>query len=90
MNAAGQYLMLQRTYPDDEFEDDYYYIETSDPDRAVELENVTINLYRKQFLMTCGDDLYEINISVDDNTYKNLKLIIVQIVNKQGTVHIHD
>ena len=40
MTSSGHYVLLQRTYPEDEFESDYYYIETSVPDKSGELKNL--------------------------------------------------
>ena len=34
MSSSGKYLPLQRTYPEDDFENDSYYFETSEFDKA--------------------------------------------------------
>src|SRR5688500_7048014 len=62
MNSTGQYLLLQRTYPEDEFESDYYYIETGNPYKSGELKDFSIDLYRKQFLMTYDNEVFEISV----------------------------
>jgi hypothetical protein len=90
MNSLGQYLMLQRTYPEDEFESDYYYIETSDPDKSGELINFTIDLYRSQFLMTYDNELFEININPNNREFEDLKKALNKITNKRGQLIIHD
>lgn len=45
MNATYQYLMLQKTYGEDEFEEDYYYIESRDGKNTGELQDFDIFLY---------------------------------------------
>jgi hypothetical protein len=90
MHSSGQYLLLQRTYPEDEIENDYYYIETSDPGNSGELKDFIINLYRTQFAMTCNNNLFEININVDDQKFENLKQIIKKVTNKKGQLNFHD
>jgi len=89
MNSSGKYLMLQRTYPEDEFDKDYYYIEMSDFDKSGEFEDFTIDLYRRQFLMTYCDNLFEIGINIDDKKFENLMVVLAQIVNKQGILNFH-
>ena len=90
MNSSGQYLMLQRTYPEDEFEKDYYYMETADPDKSGVLKEFSISLFRTQFVMTFDKEIFEININIDDQKFENLKHIINKITNKKGQLNIHD
>ena len=86
----GQYIMLQRTYPEDDFEKDYYYFETSDPDKSGELIDFSINLSRTQFVMTFKKEVFEIQIKVDNRKFEKLKQIIKRITNKKGQVNFHD
>ena len=90
MNSSDQYLMLQRTYPEDDFEEDYYYIELSDFDKSGELDLFAIDLYRTKFLMTFNNELIEINLKANDIEFENLKQIILQITNSKGEVNFHD
>ncbi len=89
-NFHGQYLLLQRTYPEDDFEDDYYTVELSDFDKSYELDSFTMDLYRTKFLMTFNSEFIEINIEVNDIEFENLKRIILQITNSKGEVNFHD
>ena len=83
MNSMGQYVMLQRTYAEDEFEKDYYYIETNDPDKCGDLKNFKITLSRTKFLMTYDNELFEITINVDNQQFENLKKAIEKIYYRQ-------
>src|SRR5215210_3090171 len=60
--SIGQYILIQRTYPEDEFEQDYFYFETSDDSGSGELENFKIELYPTKFLMHRDDEIYDIDI----------------------------
>ena len=88
--SIGQYILLQRTYPEGEFEKDYYYIETSDLDKSGELKDFSINLYRTQFVISFGNNLFEIYINVDDNKFEKLKQIIMIITNNRGQVNFYE
>jgi len=81
MHPSGQYLLLQRTYPEDEFESDYYYIETSTPDKSGELKDFSINLYRAQFLMTYDNEIIEIGINTSDEEFESFKKILRKLTN---------
>ena len=90
MSSSGKYLLLQRTYPEDDFENDYYYFETSEFDKAGELKNFQIELNKKIFLFKIDDDLFEINIKYNRKEYNNLKKILVKLVNDKGQLLITD
>ena len=86
-NSIGRYVMLQRTYPEDRFEEDYYYFESSDFDKSGELNDFEINLSRKVFQMTLENEIIEIQIGVDDSVFENLKQIIKKISNGKGKIN---
>ena len=90
MSSSGKYLLLQRTYPEDDFEYDYYYFETSEFDKASELKNFRIELNKNNLLLKIEDDLFEINIKCNREKYNNLKKILVKLVNDKGQLLITD
>ena len=81
--------MLQRTYGEDEFEEDYYYIETLDFDKAGELKDFTIDMYKTLILIIRDSEKYEININVNDVEFENLKIAFKKIANKEGQLKIY-
>lgn len=87
LNSIGRYVMLQRTYPEDRFEVDYYYFESSDFDKSGELNDFEINLSRKVFQMTLENEIIEIIIGVDDSVFENIKHIIKKISNGKGKIN---
>ena len=66
INSIGPYFLLQRSYPEDEFERDYYYIELSDFDGSGELKEFTITLIRKKLIIEWGRKLAEIELKIND------------------------
>ena len=44
VNSMGKYILLQKTYAEDEFETDYYYFESHDKDNCGELDDYVIVL----------------------------------------------
>ncbi len=89
MNSSEQYILLQRTYQENEFEKDNYYIETSVPNKIGRLEEFSIDLFRTQFVMTWDNEIFKIDINVDDKIFENLKRILIKITNKKGQVIFH-
>ncbi|WP_153800822.1 hypothetical protein [Foetidibacter luteolus] len=73
MASVEQYVLLQRTFSEDEFESDYYYIETNDPEISGELTIFSIYLYRTHLSMTYGNELIEISFNVNDSEFESLK-----------------
>ena len=90
MNSSGQYLLLQRTYPEDDFENDYYYFETNDFDKSGELKSFIIELNKNRFLMKKENDLFEITIKPNDEEYNNLKKILAKLTKDKGQLLIND
>lgn len=89
MDSIGQYLMLQRTYGEDEFEEDYYYFESSDFDKSGELDEFEITLTENKFILTIKNDKYEIQIHPNDQEWTELKTAIKRIAEHKGQLNIN-
>lgn len=90
MNSAEQYLLLQRTYPEDDFEKDFYYYETNDSDKAGVLKDFSIELSRSRFIMKIENDFFDISIHPTDKEYDSLKKLLVRLTNNHGQILIND
>jgi hypothetical protein len=88
--SIGRYILLQRSYPEDEFEKDYYYFETSDETESGELENFKIELYPTRFLMYRDNQVFDIDIKPSKKDLARLKIALKKIVNDHGELLIHD
>ena len=90
MHSTQKYILLQRTYPEDEFEKDYYYFEPSDFDKACELKNFVINLYRTNFELTLNGDSYQVQFREDGHKFEQIKQALEKITNGTGILIIHN
>ncbi|WP_299252894.1 hypothetical protein [uncultured Cytophaga sp.] len=90
INPLEQYLMFQRTYSEDEFETDYYYIELSDSDKSGDLDNFSVDLYKNKFHMKYGDLTIEIDLSIDDSKFNQLKIALTEVLNDKGILTLRD
>ena len=90
IKSIGKYVMLQRTYPEDEFESDYRYVETSSPDIVGELKNFRIKLSRTKISMTYSNEEIEIAINPIDKKFNSLKEALGIIANRQGELIIEE
>ena len=88
--SAGKYIMLQRTYAEDEFEDDYYYFESSEFDKSCELEDFKIELSRERFVININNEMFEVETNVEKIEFENLKLVLTKIINGKGNLIIED
>jgi len=89
-NSSGQYLLLQRTYPEDDYENDYYYFETNDFDKSGELKSFKIELNKNRFLMQKENDFFEIILKPNDEEYSSLKKILAKLTRDKGQLLIND
>ena len=73
IDSIGTYIILQRTQVEDEFEEDYCYFESSDPEKSGELEQFEIILSRNQFVLNFEKEVYEIQLKLDNKKFEKLK-----------------
>ena len=88
MDSIGQYVMLQRTYGEDEFEEDYYYFETSNFEKSGELNDFEIILTETKFVLPTETEKYEIQIHPDRQIFDDLKSVLSKITESKGKLNI--
>ncbi len=86
MNSEEKYLLIQRTYPEDDYEDDYYHIESSESDTELDSEDkMTVRLSRENFEISWSGDQLKIGLNLTDKQLKDLKEIF-EIVFKERVI----
>ena len=88
LNSIGLYVKLQRTFGEDEFEEDYYYFETTDSDKSGELNDFEITLTDTEFILTTETETYEIQIRPDRQLFEQLKNVLVKFTKHKGKLNI--
>jgi ribosomal protein L16 Arg81 hydroxylase len=88
MNSIGQYVMLQRTFGEGEFEEDYHYFETSNSEKSGDLDDFEIILTKNQFVLTTESERYEIQIHPDRQIFNELKKVLLKITELKGKLNI--
>lgn len=88
ISSLGQYVMLQKTYAENEFEQDYYYFETSNFDKSGELKDFEITLTQTKFILNIDNDKYEIQINPDRQVFEELKEALKKLVENKGTLTV--
>lgn len=87
LNSSEQYLLIMRKYCENEFEDDYLYIETVDPNKSGELSNFLIDVQPDLFSISYDRDFIEIVMKPDEQNLNTIKRIIQKITGKNGFVN---
>ena len=90
VNAIGTYLMIQRTYPEDEYENDYYYIEMNDEEKCGELKGFKIELSRDKFKIEWDSGKSIIELNMDNLEYEKLKDALKIITLYKGKLIINE
>lgn len=86
IESLGQYVMLQRTYGEEE--EDNYYVELSEFEDSGELADFQINLARNQFSMQYRNKIIEIISNVSVELYSQIEEALTVITNNQGNLKI--
>lgn len=90
INEDEIYLMLQRTYPKDDYEKDYYYIELSDFDRSGELNDFTIELNENSFKIEWDTNKSGIKIDINQEEFEKLKEALKIITHDRGQIIVNE
>jgi hypothetical protein len=90
LSSRGKYVLLQRTYGEEDLESDYCYIETSDFDKSGEFKDISMQLWRTRLILCYENELIEVDIDINEPEYEHLKNILMKIANKNGQLTVHD
>ncbi|MBC8319247.1 MAG: hypothetical protein H8E34_00840 [Bacteroidetes bacterium] len=90
IDSTGEYLLIQRSYPDYEDENDYIYFETHNEEYVGELKDYEMVLSKKRFELRLRNGKIEVLINPTDKEYSVLKKILPILTNKTGKLIIND
>lgn len=77
MNSTGKYLLIQRSYPEDEYETDWYTIETSETKIDFnQKDSMHVKLNRKEFEIYCSGVSISIGLTLTDKEYLKLDMTL--------------
>ena len=88
--STGRYLLLQRFYPEDEYDSDNCYMETHDQDFCGDLKNYEMVLSKNKFELILQKDHIEISISSKEKEFEDLKKILLILTNAEGKLIINE
>jgi len=90
VDSLGNYVLLQRAYPEDDFDEDYSHIEFSDFGKSGKLKDCKLDLYRTYLLIDYQREKIEIIFSADDSKFRDIKDVLHNIVCQCCKLIIHD
>jgi len=74
LNSQEKYLLIQRTYPEDEFDFGYYYIESSETETEFNSrDKMIVRLSQDKFKIDWSNAHVEIGLNLSEIEYKELK-----------------
>lgn len=77
MNSDKKYLLIQRTYPEDDYDSDYYHLETSETDTEFDSDNMmNVTMNQDRFKVDWPGAHLEIGLNLTDKELKNLEEIL--------------
>jgi hypothetical protein len=94
MKSTSKYLLIQRFYSEDDFEDNSEsinsYYETHDDNLCGGLENFELELSRHFLMLRFPAENIEISIKPTEKEYTELKTLLPVLTNKKGKISIND
>ena len=90
IDSTGEYLLIQKYFPDYEDESDYIYFETHNEKYLGELSDFEMVLTKERFRLKLQNGEIEILISPTEREYSELKKVLSILTNKTGKLIIND
>ena len=90
LDSTGRYLLLQRSYPENEYGSNYYYFETHNENLRGDLINYEMTLSRTYFEFKIQNEKIAISINPTEKEFGELKKILHRLTNKKGKLTIND
>jgi len=90
IDSAGKYLLLQRSYPENEYGINYYYFETHNENLRGDLINYEMTLSRTYFEFKIQNEKIAISINPTEKEFGELKKILQRLTNKKGKLTLKD
>ena len=77
MNSEEKYLLIQRTYPEDDYDADYYYIESSESDEIFNPNEKIIAVLNQKFIeINSAKEQFRIGLNLENRIFKDLERIL--------------
>ncbi len=90
IESIGRYLLLQRSYSEDDFDNDYIYYETQDENFAGKLTDYEMVLSKKCFELKFKHGKIEVLINPTEKEYSKLKEMLPILINNNEKLIIND
>ena len=71
-----KYLLIQKSYPEEQYDNDFYHIETTETDTELGYRDMlVIHLYKDKIKIEWCGDIVEIGLKLDDKMLSKLRKI---------------
>jgi len=90
IESIGRYLLIQRSYPEDEFDSNNYYFETHNENLCGDLINYQMKLSRIIFELEIQSEKIEVSINPTEKEFKELKKVLSLLTNKYGKLNVSE
>ena len=88
IESIGRYLLIQRSYPEDDFDDGNYYFETHDENLCGDLKDFEMSLSRSCFELKFTEEIIEILINPTEKEFDELKRVLPILIFGRGKLTI--
>jgi hypothetical protein len=77
INSKEKYFLIQRSYPEDLYENDFYHIETSETDTELgDSDKILIELSKDKIKIQWSGDKVEIGLNIEENEVLHLRKML--------------
>lgn len=90
IESIGRYLLLQKSYPEDEFDRNNYYFETHNENMCGDLIDYKMKLSRTFFELETQNEKIEVSIIPTEKEFEELKKVLSLLTNKNANLVVND
>jgi hypothetical protein len=88
--SIGKYLLLQRFFPEDDFDSDNLYFETHDENLCGDIDDLKISLSKHSLKLSLDSEIIDISINPTEDEFSELKRVLPIIINNHGELIMND
>lgn len=90
MESTEKYLLIQRSYSEDDYESGNSYYETHDENLCGDFDDFELELSRQFLVLKFPTEIIEISILPTEKEFAELKTLLPILTNKKGKLIIDD
>ena len=90
VNADSNYILIQLSYPEDEYEKYYSFIEFNDVKKSGNIDKYKFHLSKNEFIVKSKDEEVKCLFNISDEKFNEIKEVLERIISGKNKLTIKE